>query len=58
MIELGQSIIRHYLAAEWFYVRKPQLDARGQVACAGLIREVPAPVPMIEPLAARGQLFL
>lgn len=58
VIELGQSIIRRCLAAEWFYIGKPQLDARGQVACAGLIRADPAPVPMIESLAARGQLFL
>lgn len=58
MIELDQSIIRRNLAAEWFYIGKPQLDARGRVACADLIRADPALVPMIESLAARGGSFM
>lgn len=39
----------------------PRLDERGRgvpVACADLIRADPALVPMIESLAAQGQLFL
>lgn len=54
-----RSIVRAALSGSCAdLLGKPQLDAKGPVACADLICADPAPAPMIESLAAQGQLIV